>query len=161
MNHSPVCISDEKSNRFFLPMIDQGNDPLSFKNTCNDNYMYNNYFCKWKKPPNYRRLVAVPLLTISPSFSRGAKEIITHYADDANDCGNNKEVMGHPFIHLGADKHMRCLLSLCVRGVWIAAAVIFLGAKRNDLPCGLFEKLILGGELRILLIVDWLVHLAR
>lgn len=129
MNHSPVCISDKKSNRFFLPMIDQGNDPLSFKNTCNDNYMYNNYFCKWKKPPNDRRLVAAPLLTISSSFSRGAKEVITHYADDANDRGNNKEVMGHPFIHLGADKHMRCLLFLRVRGVASVAVVIFLGAK--------------------------------
>lgn len=76
-----------------------------------------------------RRLVASPLLTISPSLSRGAEEVIAHYADDANDRGNNKEVMGHPFIHLGADKHMQCLLSLCVRGVTSAAVVIFLGAK--------------------------------
>ncbi len=141
-------------------MIDQGYDPLSFKNTCNDNYMYNNHFCKWKKPPDDRRLVASPLLTISPSFSRGAKEVITHYADDADDRGNDKEVMGHPFIHLGADKHMQCLLSLCVRGVSIAA-VIFLGAKRNDLPCGLFEKLILRGKPRILLVGGWLFLMVR
>ncbi len=99
------------------------------------------------------------LLTISSFSSRRPKEVISHHADDANDRGNNKEVMGHPFIHLGADKHMQCLLSLRVRGVAIAASVIFLGAKRDELPCGLFENLILGGKLRVLLIVDWLFFL--